>query len=175
MKSKFMLMLLIVLLAFIAMPLLAQDEEPAAPQQAEVVPDESVFGAQLVSEPTPADDAARTLLEALYTIVYIPMAAPLIVILVNVMKTVPLFDRFSSQVLTFIWNAVIWILFTLMKQAGYGGYFDSILNSATTIATLLLAVLGSQLASNQLYNVARDNAVPVIGYNRPEILPGAVG
>lgn len=98
----------------------------------------------------------------------VPVAASLVTLLTSVLKRV-LPDTIPSNVIALVLQLVIWGVWLVANQFGYGDLFNQLIPNLTDVIRVVLAVsgltLGSTLAA-QGYHVARDNNVWIIGHQR---------
>jgi len=150
------LLLIFVLLFFFAGAVLAQDDAP--------LDDTAVrLDIQALSGADEAEVLAESLLKLIYNSVYLPFAAPLVLLLVAVSKR---FTTLNANILSLFFSVIIWAFWIAANEVGLGGQFESIVSGVTTIA---VAVLGSTItpaASGKLYAFARDHDVALFGFER---------
>lgn len=108
---------------------------------------------------------AEMFFRLIYNLVYLPIAAPLVHILVQLTKRFAS-DTISAPLLNFIFTVAMFAIWIAANEIGYGGQFESVLAGLTTIGAGVLGVTLSTSASSQLFNFSKGQKLPVLGYSR---------
>jgi hypothetical protein len=177
-NTLFILFTLLLLLSFSA---LAQDEETTeeAPVILGDVAEDGTLIAPLGSDVADTLDVQfaafiAVLVTAIWNLVYIPVASPLVEIATSLAKRLPLLDTVSSPALTLTFTVLAWIGYVVLTQLGYGDRFDNLITGLVTIATTIFGIPVTQVAAKKIHNFAQAHNVPIFGYSRTPSLPTAV-
>lgn len=165
---RIMLGLIFILLLLLAVPVLAQGEPGLVAS--------SGSGLQMLL----ADSLRAVLLQLSKVIV--PFAGPVVALLVAILKPVTNFTipginwRFyvPSNVLAFVLSVIVGVGFVGATELGYGGQFESIVSTFSTVSAAILSIIGTQVAARKTYDLAKSQNVYVLGYSRKADSAGAV-
>jgi hypothetical protein len=171
-KSLFVLFVILLIALLLPLAALAQEENP---EEASVVlgnaGDDGVmvvpFGSAV--EDTPEVQIAvfvTIFFTALWNLVYIPAAAPLVQLLTSVSKRLPFLDTISAPALTLTFTIIAWIAYVVITQLGYGDRFDDMITALTTIASVVFGIPATQIVARNIHAVAQKHGVPIFGYSR---------
>lgn len=92
--------------------------------------------------------------------------SPIVAFIVSVLKKISLFDRFSGEALTLGSATVVYVIAGLALHLGFGDQFDSVVNLIVVAGPAILSFLMSLFGSKGIFVAARNNNVPLIGYQR---------
>lgn len=176
-NTLFILLTLLLMLSFGA---LAQEDE--ATEEAPIVVE--ALSSDLVVVPT-SDDVeaslelqfaalATVIIAAIWNLIYIPVAAPLVELLASVAKRLPFLSAVSAPTLAFTFTVAVWVAYVVVAQLGYGDRFDDMISAVTTLATMVFGIPVTQAAAKQIHGFAQANSIPIFGYSRTPSLPIAV-
>jgi hypothetical protein len=158
-------LILVLLLAFVAFPLLAQEPTEEATEEA---PAPVVVIGDLVVDPVVSDQletVGTNLFKLLWNAAYLPFAVPMVAVLVALSKRV--FTGVSSPTLVIVWTVIIWLLFLAATQLGYENQFETAITSLATLGATFLGITLTPALAGVMYDYAKANEVAIIGYSRP--------
>lgn len=173
--------LLLVLLSLAIVPVMAQDAE-LTEEAPSILGDTAEDGTLIAPFGSDIQDTPELqfavfigiLITAIWNLIYIPAAAPLVELLTSISKRLPFLDRFSSPALTLSFTVLAWIGYVVLTQLGYGDRFDNLITGLVTIATTIFGIPVTQVAAKKIHNFAQANNVPIFGYSRTPSLPAGV-
>jgi hypothetical protein len=169
MRRLIISLILVLLLAFVAIPLLADEATQEATSEAtEEAPAPVVVIGDLVVDPVVSDQletVGTNLFKLLWNAAYLPFAVPMVAVLVALSKRV--FTGVSSPTLVIFWTVVIWLLFLLATQFGYENQFETAITSLATLGATFLGITLTPALAGVMYDYAKANEVAIIGYSRP--------
>lgn len=142
------LLVLALLIVLLALPLvaLAQDAPPDAP--------------------TPPGAALDMLLNTLANLVYVPVAAPLVVILTSISKRLIQYGEAALHAL--VWSVLAWAVWAVASNAGYEAQYNDVVSALIILLPTIAGFFVTSVAAPRLYQQARSQGVAVIGYRRPD-------
>jgi len=97
---------------------------------------------------------------------YIAFAAPLVVIVVALLKRVPQLANVDAAGMSLGVQVVVWLAYLVADHLGGGAQFQAWTEAGASIAQILLPLLMSEFASKGIYSLAKQTGVAVIGYER---------
>lgn len=103
---------------------------------------------------------------AVWNLIYIPVAAPLVQLFTSVVKRLPVLSGTPSTMIAFFFTVVAWLVFVVMSQLGFGDRFDSVMTGLTTIASAVFGIPVTQAIASKMHAYAQQNGVPVLGHSR---------
>lgn len=114
--------------------------------------------------------------------VIVPFAGPMIALLVNLLKPITnmnfkVFGKpafIHANVLSFALSVIVGIGFMIFTEMGYGGQFETVVSTISTVSAAILSIMGTQVVASATYKVAKAQAIPIIGYSRiktPAVVP----
>lgn len=108
---------------------------------------------------------AEIFFRLIYNLAYLPVASPLVQLLVQVTKRFTA-SSISAPMLNFMFTVIMFVIWIVVNEIGYGGQFDSVVSALTTIGTSVLSISLSAAGSSKLYQFARGVELPILGYSR---------
>jgi hypothetical protein len=151
-KKITMLMLFIVALLWIVVPTLAQQSQTVI-----VMPEGT----------PPVATILENIVLLVYNATYLPFAAGMVLVATAFSKRIPFLKSVSSSVLSLWWTVLLWAIWIVATQAGFGGLFENLLTGLTTIGAAMLGITLTPMAAGKLYETANAQRVAIIGYKRP--------
>lgn len=142
------LLVLVLLVVLLALPLvaLAQDAPPDAP--------------------TPPGTALDLLLNTLANLVYVPVAAPLVVILTSISKR--LIQWGDAALHALVWSVLVWAVWAVASNVGYEAQYNDVVSALIILLPTIAGFFATSVTVPRLYDQARSQGVAIIGYRRPE-------
>lgn len=146
--------LLIGLLLFGGMTLLAQDSTEIPPDTpVQFIPDDGSAGAGL----------ANDLANVLRVVFYIPSATGLVLVLTSFVKR---FVPLSANLIALGFMGVIWLVYIVVNQLGFGSQFEPTLKAITDIGNIMLGLTATPIVTTWFYNQAKAAKVPIVGFSK---------
>lgn len=93
-------------------------------------------------------------------------AAPVTVVLVNILKKVPALDRYGSPTLVLIVSSVLYVLALGASAVGATVQFQGLLDFIAVSAPALVSFITTLFSAPTLYNAAVKRDVPLVGQQR---------
>lgn len=149
-------LLIVLILLFLALPIMAQEATEAAPEDT----------AQLGSLPDPSvieQEASNTLTE---NALFLAFAAPLVMMLTSLIKPLPFLTSVPAPRISLVLNILIWVGYVVAKEYGGAAQFETVVSSVTSILAGFLGVSLTGAGASLLYNQAAKQDVPVFGHRR---------
>lgn len=155
-----MALVAIVVLLTVVMPIVAQEEpepETPAPDTVIVLPDGT----------PPPEFAFEGIVKAIYSIIYLPFAGAFVQILTQVTKPLPFLKNVRASVIVFVWTGVVWIVYVIVVQLGYGDQFQNVISILTTIGAMAIGIQFTPQVAQYFYTKNQTANPGVLGYSRP--------
>jgi uncharacterized membrane protein YedE/YeeE len=147
-------------------------DEPAEPPADEQPPVEEPPAP--VIDVIPIERAAELLLAAISAIIGgALLQAPITTFLVSLLKRVPFLNGVGGGALAFVVAGFLTVAVWLSRAFGLEVQLDSAFNVIVVAGPAILNLLATLTGSSALYNVAKNQSVPIIGYERPKRLSAA--
>lgn len=170
MSVQLRILALLMIILFVAAPVIAQDDDSEAPAPETIVL--PLVGADAVVDEGIIDPFAE--LQEMFApwvalvdgIANSPWAITFIVLLTALTKLLPMTSKFNPRYISFLWSAVVTVIWIAAGKFGYQGQFEMILPSIATLGTAILGMTVLPIASGKLYDYANSNQIPIIGYSR---------
>lgn len=148
----------IAVLLTVVMPVVAQNgEEPQVPDTAIVLPEGT----------PPPEFALEGIIKSIYSLIYLPFAGAFVHILTQASKPLPFLKNVRASVLVFFWTGVVWVVYIIVVQLGYGDQFQNVISVLTTIGAMALGIQFTPQAAQYFYEKNQKANPGVLGYNRP--------
>lgn len=165
--NRFFVMALVAIavLLTVVMPIVAQEEpEPQVPDTAIVLPEGT----------PPPEFALEGILKSVYSIIYLPFAGAFVQILAQFTKPIPFLKNVRASVIVFFWTGVVWVVYVIVLQLGYGNQFQDVVSILTTIGAMVVGIQFTPQVAQYYFNKNQTANPGVLGYSRPERVPAAV-
>lgn len=181
---KSVIVILLILIAFTAIPVVAQDvtPQPTIPFEVEPTSEPEVVnvttetdGGINVTAPGetgnyPIIDPAAivaTIVNAVSGLVMAAFgAAPVTVVIVALLKRIPALDEITAPTMTFATAAILYIGAIVASVTGFTPQFESFLDMIATVAPVLVSFIGTLIGAPAIHRLARANNVAFIGASR---------
>lgn len=146
----------IIVLLTVVIPVVAQsDSEGEAP-------------AIVLPEGTPPPEfALEGIIKSVYSLIYLPFAGAFVHILTQASKPLPFLKHVRASVLVFFWTGVVWVVYIIVVQLGYGDQFQNVISVLTTIGAMALGIQFTPRAAQYFYEKNQKANPGVLGYSRP--------
>jgi len=112
-------------------------------------------------------DSVYIFAENLFTLIadatYLPFAMGFVLILTAIFKR---FITVDANVLVLLFTVIIWVLWLVAKQWGYGNQFESIIQGLTVMLSAIGGMILTPMGSQWLYEQSRERNVALFGYQR---------
>lgn len=145
-------------------PTVEPTAEPTLPPVPE--PGENPPGTEPVFESPAPPDVLNTLVTALTAALSLAIASPLTATVVSLLKRVPAFERFTAAQLNLGVASVLTMIMWGAVALGYGTQADTVYQLLYAVLPILFGVGGNFLGNKAVYEAAKRNDVPVLGYSR---------
>lgn len=163
MKIFALALLMMLALAFLVLPIVAQEgevtEEAPLAEEAPVV---------IVVDPVVQNQAEAVftnLVKLLWNAAFLPFAAPMALVMTSLSKRV--LTKVSSPAQVFFWTVVLWLLYLGATQFGYANQFESLVGTLATLGATVFGITLTPAAAGALHSYAKKNNVAILGYSRP--------
>src|SRR5687768_213529 len=185
---KIVIVFLLILIAFTAIPAVAQEAtltpeptaafeiDPTPTSEPEVINIETDEDGNLdVSAPIetggyPIIDPAATVATIVNAVSGLVMAAfgaaPVTVVIVALLKRIPALDVISAPTMTFATASVLYVFAILASVTGMTIQYESLLDFITTAAPAVVSFLATLIGAPAIHRLARRNNVALIGESR---------
>lgn len=149
-RSTFWIATLVVLLLVVIAPAFAQETTIVLP-----------------AGTPPVETIAESLVRLIYNATYLPFAAGMVVVATAFSKRIAFLKSVSSSVMSLWWTVLLWAIWVIATQAGFGGQFETLIAGLTTIGSMMLGITLTPIAAGKLYQSAKAQDVAIIGRSRP--------
>lgn len=168
--NRFFVMALvaIIVLLTVVMPIVAQeDTEPEVPATDTII---------VLPEGTPPPEFAfEGIIKGIYSLIYLPFAGAFVQILTQVTKPIPFLKNVRASVIVFFWTGVVWVVYVIVLQLGYGDQFQNVISILTTVGAMAIGIQFTPQVAQYYFNKNQTANPGVLGYSRPErVSPGVV-
>jgi small-conductance mechanosensitive channel len=166
----FQLILLFVLLFGLLGVVSAQESDAPTGENSEVLLDEAAndsfsFDIPATSYKDRIGVFAEILFRLIYNLAYLPVAAPLVQALVQLSKRFTS-EKINPKLLSLLFTVLVFGIWVAANEIGYGGQFESVLAGLGTIGISLLGITLSTAGSGKIYDFAKAQKIPMLGYAR---------
>lgn len=114
------------------------------------------------------EQAFSQIMAGVFNLVYLPVSAPMVVLLTAVVKQI--YIKIDPRVVSLAWSVALWALWVAANEAGYSSQFESIITGLTTIGYSVFGVVATDVAARSLFRQAKESEVPFIGFSRTKYL-----
>jgi len=97
---------------------------------------------------------------------YVAVAAPLVLILVQLCKYIKILDGVNAGVLQLFFQVVAWVPYIVGKYFGLEQQYFDLVTALTLILKALLPVTLSIIAASSLFEGLKAKRIPWLGYAR---------
>lgn len=138
----------------------AQDDEtPVSTLPDEVIGDSEIYLTEMI--------------EGLSTLVYLPFAGTLVLVLTALSKRLP-FVKIDARLQSLAWSVLVWVAYIAAARAGYEQQFTDLIPGLATVIATIAGVTLTPAISSAMYSQANQQKIPVLGYSKsPEIVRAA--
>jgi hypothetical protein len=112
----------------------------------------------------------ESLVKLIYNATFLPFAAGMVVVATAFTKRIPFLKSVSSSVLSLWWTVLLWAIWIIATQAGFGGQFESLISGLTTIGAAMLGITITPMVAGKIYQSANAQNVAIIGHSRKRTL-----
>ncbi|MDQ7034332.1 MAG: hypothetical protein Q9P01_05705 [Anaerolineae bacterium] len=118
----------------------------------------------------PVETIAESLIRLIYNATFLPFAAGMVTVATAFTKRIGFLKRTSSSILSLWWTVLLWAIWIIATQAGFGGQFENLITGLTTIGAAMLGITLTPMAAGKIYQSAKSQNVAIIGHSRKRTL-----
>ncbi len=115
----------------------------------------TVFGQELPVDPDEASTLIEEFISGILNLVYLPIAAPLVLALTEVSKRV--LPNFNLALQRLSWSVLVWVVYIVVARAGMTEQFNQVVPALATLVTVAFGMFVTPAASGKAYDVVRHS------------------